>query len=1041
MDQKHPRRTSKSVFSMSSGTVMEESEQDVPFAVESTPSAKSFTNLEDATSENGDLNFSPPENGDLPNLEEMLEDLEGEEESDLATKRTPPSLFTRPEHVDNYKKISELRLEMEDIDIAPYVERFEDDVRDDILMIGSISLEEVQEEERRLRDEHVLFQEQEAKRTKGQQEKIVLLEEKTKKHIARTMKEKRDYLSRREFLAQQRERLLVDNLHKTFRRAENRLLSALEHRKGEVKTMYGDLQVADGQYGGSKGRRWKVDWENTPQPIQVKLKCLRGVKDKLPAGRYVLMVSLYNRLGGNVMRWSKLKGQEWAGSTLPLNHDGHFYNYECKIDQSVFTVLPAKPSIRPGMILLFELFLMRGKVVPTDRVVGWSCFPISDANFEVIEGKYKVPLLRGPMDQQIDKHERLEELMASDLDHWLCNLYFETVRLPRYLGGQKEFEVELQFTSSLLNFPDRIHGAEENRDGEDPVPGSTMGSTATQIEGSHASLRLSAILDQHRDEDTKLPPPSEEDKLSDTLSLKDLKNNLNTRPMTSLGSRSIHKEKKVLLGDTDSSDDEEEEVYMQKREEEFLPVKGEPGMYYKRHLNNPVDVYHKKFYSLLPKTPLMTTKKPKRKMTHLEELEQHTFSVKEPFSDKGRTASNGLTKVNYMSRQLMSELGLSQWRSREFWAMLLMLIVVFFVRMYMHYIGQWLFLQAKSIPINKFEFLPHTVNLNYQNTLLLTWEEIGIVTLGPLMNIVIFGLLISLSFVCQRIFHNFPDLGSKFVFAYGIFTFFDWLLILIVDCIIGRYADLGGDNPIADFAKLWWHFSRTQGSGLGGAMITLFLYIFLMFFTGLMIYMYFLRLHNNGRMLDIYWRLHGAEENFFVPYDLELSNYELSYISKRAEQWRGEEGERKKVAVYDYVWEEDEMDEKIWDENVDEEPPEKEKKQEVTTHVSIHTIHLDGLRELHRHFLRLPDGGIVEVFGDMAVPGMDKDVKTALIQGTQVVENLYDSQENLGRNRKRPQTVWTVHGLQPDAKDSFYGSKNSLGVEMMDDNSYDKKEV
>jgi hypothetical protein len=90
------------------------------------------------------------------------------------------------------------------------------------------------------------------------------------------------------------------------------------------------------------------------------------------------------------------------------------------------------------------------------------------------------------------------------------------------------------------------------------------------------------------------------------------------------------------------------------------------------------------------------------------------------------------------------------------------------------------------------------------------------------------------------------------------------------------------------------------------------------------------------------------------------------------------------------------MDEKIWDENADE-PPEKEKKQEVTTHISVHTIHLDGLRELHRHFLRLPDGGIVEVFGDMAVPGMDKDVKTALIQGTQVVENLYDSQENLGR--------------------------------------------
>lgn len=34
---------------------------------------------------------------------------------------------------------------------------------------------------------------------------------------------------------------------------------------------------------------------------------------------------------------------------------------------------------------------------------------------------------------------------------------------------------------------------------------------------------------------------------------------------------------------------------------------------------------------------------------------------------------------------------------------------------------------------------------------------------------------------------------------------------------------------------------------------------------------------------------------------------------------------------------------------------------ETTTHVSIHTLHLDGLRELYRHFLNLPDGAIVEV--------------------------------------------------------------------------------
>ena len=31
------------------------------------------------------------------------------------------------------------------------------------------------------------------------------------------------------------------------------------------------------------------------------------------------------------MRWSKLKGQQWGGVTLPARHDGHFFNTEIKV--------------------------------------------------------------------------------------------------------------------------------------------------------------------------------------------------------------------------------------------------------------------------------------------------------------------------------------------------------------------------------------------------------------------------------------------------------------------------------------------------------------------------------------------------------------------------------------------------------------------------------------------------------------------------------------------------------------------------------------
>lgn len=57
------------------------------------------------------------------------------------------------------------------------------------------------------------------------------------------------------------------------------------------------------------------------------------------------------------------------------------------------------------------------------------------------------------------------------------------------------------------------------------------------------------------------------------------------------------------------------------------------------------------------------------------------------------------------------------------------------------------------------------------------------------------------------------------------------------------------------------------------------------------------RFHNDGRMLDIFQRLTAKEGAHFLPQDLELSNQELSYIVKKAEQWRGFNGERRKVQI------------------------------------------------------------------------------------------------------------------------------------------------
>lgn len=61
--------------------------------------------------------IEPPEHDDvLPDLYRLMDSLE-DGHSDLESQNEPPSLFTRPEHVPKYKKITELKMEIEVSDV------------------------------------------------------------------------------------------------------------------------------------------------------------------------------------------------------------------------------------------------------------------------------------------------------------------------------------------------------------------------------------------------------------------------------------------------------------------------------------------------------------------------------------------------------------------------------------------------------------------------------------------------------------------------------------------------------------------------------------------------------------------------------------------------------------------------------------------------------------------------------------------------------------------------------------------------------------
>lgn len=131
-----------------------------------------------------------------------------------------------------------------------------------------------------------------------------------------------------------------------------------------------------------------------------------------------------------------------------MRHRGRFFDTELTLAQAVFAVCPPRAELRPGHTLVFELFLLGGRTTPLDRVVGWTALPACDADFRVVSGRFRLPLLRGEVDPAVTQFRAIEAAMARDVDAWLCNLYCEVALLPREVveeGGarRREFDVEM----------------------------------------------------------------------------------------------------------------------------------------------------------------------------------------------------------------------------------------------------------------------------------------------------------------------------------------------------------------------------------------------------------------------------------------------------------------------------------------------------------------------------------------------------------------------------------------------------------------------
>lgn len=77
-----------------------------------------------------------------------------------------------------------------------------------------------------------------------------------------------------------------------------------------------------------------------PQPIELRVRCLRAARDKLPRGLYAVSVALHQRLGGAATAWcgERTTHHQCAVFTEPVEHQGRHYDTDLYINQNLLMV-------------------------------------------------------------------------------------------------------------------------------------------------------------------------------------------------------------------------------------------------------------------------------------------------------------------------------------------------------------------------------------------------------------------------------------------------------------------------------------------------------------------------------------------------------------------------------------------------------------------------------------------------------------------------------------------------------------------------------
>lgn len=286
-------------------------------------------------------------------------------------------------------RIDEVQEEVVNEKIHSYRESFNNHTADDMITLAEIEVEDLNEETKKALELKERIKQEEMMKNRKQYDAIKKLEADSKDELYHRSElfKKQVYRLEQDSIAYTREK--TREMKNAFKGVGKKLKGYVRDEKEEVERIYKELAITDrdkeGRLGGLKESERK-----RPQIVKIHLQLARCIKDKLPKGRYAILCSVLDRIGGSPLEFGSEDSTSWRKVTTPRIHSGEHTLNNLRFEKTVHLVTPSLNDTAPSMVYLFELFLLRSREFTHDQVLGWGVFPLINSDFELNLGRFKV---------------------------------------------------------------------------------------------------------------------------------------------------------------------------------------------------------------------------------------------------------------------------------------------------------------------------------------------------------------------------------------------------------------------------------------------------------------------------------------------------------------------------------------------------------------------------------------------------------------------------------------------------------------------------